>query len=91
MIINAYPIRKCIAFKKKLFKNQLLRIVRDKNQNILIDINNTIQGRGAYIQPTLKSVEIIKKNYALEKALGIKIPNQFYEQLELVLINQNCH
>jgi len=67
-------------------KQQLLRIVRDKEGNVFIDPTGKKSGRGAYICRDIKCFEAAKKGRRLEKAFDTRIPDEIYatlkEQLE---------
>ena len=43
------PVRTCIACREEFDKKDLLRIVKDKEGNISVDVTGKANGRGAYI------------------------------------------
>lgn len=75
-------LRKCIICNKIMPKTKLIRIVRDQNNNIFVDRTGKKDGRGAYVEPTLKVLEILKKSQLLQKALKVKIGADFFQALE---------
>ena len=74
------PERTCVITREKLPKKDLLRVVKDKEGNVLVDPTGKLNGRGAYVK---KDVEVINKARAtktLEKILEIKIPDTIYDE-----------
>lgn len=68
-------------------KQQLLRIVRDKEGGVFIDLTGKKSGRGAYICKDIKCFEAAKKGHRLEKAFETKIPDEIYESLKEQLMS----
>ena len=67
-------------------KSELIRIVVNKQNQILVDKTGKQDGRGAYICNNDICLEKVKKNKRLERALKIKIPDEIYENI-LNIIN----
>ena len=76
------PMRSCVITKEKLPKKELIRIVKDKENNIIIDETGKANGRGAYLKKDIEVIKKAKKNKILGKELGVEIPNNIYEELE---------
>ena len=75
------PERTCIVTKEKTNKRDLLRVVRDKEGNVMVDVTGKANGRGAYLK---KDIEIIKKAQSskiLDKVLEVNIPESIYEEM----------
>ncbi len=75
------PERTCVITKEKTLKKDLLRVVRDKEGNVSIDITGKANGRGAYLK---KDIEVIKKaqsTKALDRILEVTIPDSIYEEM----------
>lgn len=79
------PMRRCVVTHEQLPKKELLRIVRTPEGLVEIDLSGKMNGRGAYIKKEISVVEMAKKNRALEKALEVTIPEEFWNQLENTL------
>lgn len=79
------PLRTCIVTKEKLEKRDLLRIVRTPDKEILVDETGKKNGKGAYIKKDITIVEKLKKSKALDRALDIEVPDEFYENLKNIL------
>jgi len=79
------PMRKCLVSQELFPKEELLRIVKTPNDEVVVDVSGKINGRGAYIYPSVENFEKAKKNKVLEKALEIKISDDVYERIEKVI------
>lgn len=73
--------RTCIGCNKKKNKNDLLKIVKNKEGNITVDKNYKMQGRGAYICKNIDCLDIIIKKKKLEKNFLCKIEINIYEDI----------
>lgn len=82
------PMRSCVVTSEKFPKKELLRIVKTKEGEILVDETGKINGRGAYIKKDLEVLEKAKKSKILERKLEIEIPEEVYKEVENV-INKN--
>ena len=79
------PQRTCIVCRSQKNKNELLRIVKNKENQIKVDENGKESGRGAYICYDMNCLEKAQKSKKLEKALEIKIDNEIYEEIKRVI------
>ena len=66
-------------------KRQLLRIVKDKDGNVSLDLTGKKAGRGAYICKELECFKKMRKTKSLEKTLDIGISEEIYNLLEMEL------
>ena len=85
MKVRKVPMRTCVVTKEKLEKKDLLRIVKNKDQELFVDETGKLNGRGAYLKKDLEVIEQAKKTKALERALDIKISDEFYEEIKKYL------
>ena len=76
------PQRKCINCGNLYDKNDLLRIVNNKEKGIIIDESGKLNGRGAYICKNNKCLEEVKKNNKLNRVFKQKVDEKIYEELE---------
>ena len=81
------PLRKCVVTKEQLPKQQLVRIVKNKELGVLVDTKGKINGRGAYLKLDEKVILKAKKSNALGRHLDTEIPESIYEEL-LGLLNE---
>lgn len=69
-------------------KNELIRIVKDKDGNISIDRTGRSNGRGAYICDNIECLEQAIKSKRIEKSFEMKIDEKIYEDLRGVMIDK---
>ena len=75
-------LRSCIITKEKLPKNELLRVVRTPDGNVVVDTTGKVNGRGAYIKKDLEVLEKAKKSKALARCLEVEISESVYESIK---------
>ena len=86
--MNSQPQRTCMGCNEKKDKKDLIRIVKNKNNEITIDRTKKAQGRGAYICDNIQCLEKIIKTKRLEKILDMKISEEIYENLRGVIFDK---
>ena len=79
------PLRSCVVSKEKLPKQELIRVVKNKENEVFIDLTGKANGKGAYIKKYLTILEKAIKTKALEKHLETKIENNIYEELKNII------
>ena len=82
------PQRTCMGCNEKKEKQQLIRIVKNKQNEIKIDKTGKMEGRGAYICNNVSCLDRVKKSKRLEKVLDMKISEEIYEDLRGVILEQ---
>lgn len=85
MKVKKIPMRKCVGCKESAEKNELIRIVKDKTDNIFIDSSGKANGRGVYIHKDSSCLEKAFKNKELERSLKCKINKDIYDELNKVI------
>ncbi len=85
---KAIPQRTCMGCNTKKDKKELIRIVKNKENEISIDKTGKQEGRGAYICQDAKCLEKVIKSKRLEKVLEIKITQEIYEDLRGVILEK---
>lgn len=85
MKVKKTPMRKCVGCKENAEKNDLIRIVKDKAENIFIDKSGKANGRGVYIHNDNNCLEKAFKNKELERSLKCKINKDIYDELNKVI------
>ena len=84
-MIKKIPLRTCVITKELLPKKDLLRIVKNKENEVAIDLTGKLNGRGAYIKKDIEVLEKAIKTKILEKKLETTIPNEIYEEIRNIL------
>jgi len=75
------PMRTCVITKEKLEKKELLRVVRNKDNQVFVDKTGKADGRGAYLKKDKEVILKAKINNLLAKILEVNIPEDVYEEL----------
>ena len=81
------PLRRCVVTREQLPKSELLRIVKNKDGEVFIDLTGKANGRGAYIKKDLEVLAIAKKKKIIEKVLEVKIEDELYNEIENIINN----
>jgi len=76
------PLRTCVITKEKLPKKELLRVVRNKEGEVFVDITGKSNGRGAYIKKDTQVLEKAKKSKVLARHLECDISDLVYEEIK---------
>ena len=81
------PLRRCVVTKEQLPKSELLRIVKDKEGNISVDLTGKLNGRGAYIKKDIEVLNAAKNKNILSRAIEVSIPEEVYNEIENIIKN----
>ena len=81
------PMRSCVVSREKLPKQELIRIVKNKDNEIFVDTTGKQNGRGIYIKKDLEVLEKAKKSKIMDKLLESKIEDSIYEELKNIIKN----
>lgn len=84
------PMRKDLITNTMMPKKELVRIVVDKEKNIFVDPTGKKDGRGAYVSLEPEKIQQAKKRRVLENSLGIKISDEFYDELYAYVEHQRA-
>ena len=82
------PQRTCMGCNEKKDKKDLIRIVKNKENQIAIDRTGKMEGRGAYICDKVECLEKVIKSKRLERVLEHKIDDEIYNNLRGVIIDK---
>ena len=75
------PLRKCLATQEICPKKDLIRVVKNKDGDVFVDLTGKANGRGAYLKKSIEAIDKAKKSKCLNKALECGIPEKVYEDL----------
>lgn len=76
------PLRKCIVTNEMKPKQEMMRIVRNKEGEVFIDLTGKKNGRGAYVTMETSVIEKAQKNNVLESVFNVPIDQSLYEELK---------
>ena len=74
-------MRMCLGCQEMKPKKELIRIVKNKENEISVDLNGRKPGRGAYICRSLSCFEKAKKAKRFERAFEASINEEIYDAL----------
>ena len=80
--------RKCISCNKIDKKENLIRIVKNKNGKISVDFEQKADGRGAYICKNEECLSKMIKSRKLNKSFKQEINIEDYEKLRGVIVDK---
>ena len=80
-ILKKLPQRTCIGCNTQKDKKDLIRIVKNKQGEILLDKTGKAQGRGAYLCDNTECLEKAIKSRRLERSFEMKIEDNIYDEL----------
>lgn len=75
------PLRRCLITREQFPKNELIRIVVNKDKEVTVDKTGKLNGRGAYIKLTKENVEKAKKSQLFEREFDVKEIDLIYNEL----------
>ncbi|MDD4211724.1 MAG: YlxR family protein [Clostridia bacterium] len=76
------PQRMCIACREMKDKNDLLKIVKNKDGQIELDLTGKKAGRGAYICKSSECHKKLNKQKLLNRTFSMNVDAKIYEQIE---------
>lgn len=82
MSTKKIPVRRCIGCNEGKPKGQLVRVVRNKEGEISVDLTGKKPGRGAYLCKDAACLTKARKARKLERAFSCQIEPEVYERLE---------
>lgn len=83
------PQRTCIGCNVQKNKNELIRIVMNKEGMIFVDKTGKANGRGAYICNNIDCLEKTIKTKKLERTFDMQISSEVYDELKRDITSQD--
>lgn len=78
-------MRSCVVCRRQSDKGDLLRIVRNADGTVEVDVNGRKPGRGAYVCGCIDCIRALEKGNRLDKALRCQVPKEIVKKLEELL------
>lgn len=79
------PMRKCVVSNEVFPKNELIRIVKTPNGEVVVDVTGKVNGHGAYLKKSIEIVKLAQKRKVLDRILETTIPDSVYLELENII------
>ena len=67
------PLRTCIVTKEVLPKKDLIRVVINKDKEVIVDSTGKQNGRGVYLKKDIKVIKKAKDLKILDKKIEVEI------------------
>jgi len=88
MKVKKVPQRMCTGCMEMKPKKELIRVVKNKEGEISVDLTGKKPGRGAYVCKSTECFEKAFKTKRLEKNLESKISEELYSRLKEEITNE---
>lgn len=79
------PMRSCVVTREKFPKNELVRVVRTPEGNVIVDTTGKANGRGAYLKKDLTVFEKAQKSKILNRQLEVEVNEKIFEELKALI------
>ena len=76
--VKKVPMRQCLGCKQLKPKRELIRVVKNSEGEVSLDLVGKKAGRGAYICKRKECFETAKKKKKFSRALGCEIPEEVF-------------
>lgn len=83
------PMRMCLGCQEMKPKKELIRVVKNKDDEISVDFGGKKPGRGAYICKSVPCFEKARKAKRFERAFEASISDEVYITLQKQLEEEN--
>ena len=83
------PQRRCVGCMTSYDKNQLIRVLRKPDNEIIIDLTGGMNGRGVYLCRNTECLKKAAKGGKIERAFKRAISRELYQHLEEQINVQN--
>jgi predicted RNA-binding protein YlxR (DUF448 family) len=76
------PLRQCLGCNEHKAKNELLRVLRTPEGEIVLDFTGKRSGRGAYICKSVSCLKKARRSGRIGRSLNCEIPELVYDRME---------
>ena len=81
------PMRRCVGCMEMKEKSSLVRVVKNKEGEISLDLTGKMPGRGAYLCKNEECLKNARKARRLEREFSMAVPAEIYDRMEADLKN----
>jgi len=79
---KANPVRTCVACGRKRPKGVLVRVCKDKEGNVSLDVGGKMKGRGCYICSSDACAGESRKGRVFSRLLNVAIPDALLDDIQ---------
>ncbi len=76
------PMRTCCGCRESFPKKELVRIVRQPDKELRVDLTGKLNGRGAYICRNSSCLQKAVKTGSIARSLEVSVTEEIYKRLE---------
>ena len=76
------PMRQCVGCNEMRAKKELIRVIKDSENQITLDATGRKNGRGAYVCKSMECLNKAMKNKGLERSLKMAVPTELFAELQ---------
>ncbi|MDY3989785.1 MAG: YlxR family protein [Massilioclostridium sp.] len=80
------PMRMCTGCGEMKPKRELVRVVKNSEGEISLDLTGKAQGRGAYVCRSIDCLKKARKSRRIERSFKCRIPDELYDKMETEMI-----
>ena len=79
------PMRMCVVTRERFPKQELIRVVVNKEGKVIVDVTGKANGKGAYIKKDIEVLKKAKTTKVLDRTLNVTISDDVYNELESII------
>ena len=79
------PLRMCVVTRERYPKQELIRVVVNKEEIVSVDENGKLNGKGAYIKKDIDVLNKAKNTKVLDRTLNVEINDDIYNELKNII------
>lgn len=79
-------MRMCTGCGEMKPKRELVRVVKNSEGEISLDLTGKAQGRGAYVCRSIDCLKKARKSRRIERSFKCRIPDELYDKMETEMI-----
>ena len=79
------PYRMCVVTRERFPKQELIRVVVNKEGIVTVDETGKLNGKGAYIKRDIDVLNKAISNKILDRTLGVTISDDIYNELRNII------
>lgn len=81
------PLRMCVGCGEMFDKRTLVRVVKNREGDVSLDLTGKKAGRGAYVCRNLECLKKARKKRAFERAFQMQISEEVFNNMEEEMMN----
>ena len=85
MVPRKVPLRRCLGCNISKPKKELVRVVKNKEGGVALDLTGKLPGRGAYVCQNAACLAKARKAKRIDRALDTAIPEEVYDAMQAQL------